>query len=98
MCDLYDPDGCGTSFADKVITRSRVEHQCEECRRILPAGSSYVRVSGTWEGDFFSMKMCLRCRRATRWLMARGHGWEGGGVLSAVRYCVEQDLKKRTAE
>lgn len=92
MCDLYEPDGCGTSFADKVIQKSRKVHVCHECGRDIPKGSSYVIVSGTWEGDFFAMKMCRRCRKASQWLMKRGHGWEGGSVLSSVRYCVEQEL------
>jgi hypothetical protein len=95
MCDLYHDDGYGVSFADRVVERSRLEHQCSECRRTLPMGSSYVTVSGTYEGDFFATKMCIRCRKASKWLMARGHGWQSGSVLADVRYCVKQELLEK---
>lgn len=96
MCDLdHGCDGYGTSFADKVIACSRVPHRCEECSRMIPVGSTYVVTSGIWEGEFYYLKMCNRCRKAARWLMARGHGWIYGSILSDVRHCVEQELLEK---
>tara|TARA_R110000744_G_scaffold380215_1_gene500270 strand:- start:56844 stop:57140 length:297 start_codon:yes stop_codon:yes gene_type:complete len=96
MCDLDNEDGgYGESFPDKIIQSARKTHGCAECPRPIAVGSSYCIVSGTWEGDFFSVKICLRCRRASKWLMARGHSWRGGEVIADVRYCVEQDLLEK---
>ena len=92
MCDLYEPDGYGVGFEDRVIQKSRKDHWCRECDRRIPVGSIYVVKSGVWEGNFFSFKVCTRCNKAMKWLLKRGHGWEGGSVLSSVRYCVEQEL------
>lgn len=92
MCDLYDPDGYGVSFADRAVRAARKSHRCDECQREIRVGDSYRHVSGVWEGDFFAMRMCRRCSSAKAWLLGRGHGWTGGSVLADVRSCVQQEL------
>tara|TARA_R110002153_G_scaffold9324_2_gene38604 strand:+ start:1343 stop:1645 length:303 start_codon:yes stop_codon:yes gene_type:complete len=96
VCDLDDgSDGYGTSFGDKIIGAARKQHRCCECPRPIKVGDSYCIVSGTWEGDFYTNKVCLRCRRASKWLMSRGHAWRSGEVIADVRYCVEQNLLEK---
>lgn len=95
MCDLYDDGGYGTSFGDKYVNACRVDHYCEECGKHIPVGTSYFVLSGIWEGDFFSMKICPRCQRAKSWLLKRGHGWTAGSILHDVRYCVQHELREK---
>jgi hypothetical protein len=57
MCD-YDGTNEFQSIRE-VLTRK--PHRCEECRTNLPAGSRAVYIAGKYEGDMFSMYLCLVC-------------------------------------
>lgn len=57
-------------FQTKTTPKARKPHRCEEsrCRRtrdILP-GQVYVRIAGSYEGDFYTSILCTRCDRAYR--------------------------------
>jgi hypothetical protein len=57
-------------FFDEREVTARKAHRCEEaspraCRRTadIQPGTRYVRITGSYEGMFYSVAMCLRCRR-----------------------------------
>lgn len=57
-------------FQRQTTPKARKPHRCEEsrCRRtrdILP-GQVYVRIVGSYEGDFYTSILCTRCDRAYR--------------------------------
>jgi hypothetical protein len=89
MCDL-EVDGYGTDLRDSQH-KARKQHRCGECRRRIEPGQTYTNFVGLFEGDFFSVKHCLRCTKARKWLGKRGHGWIEGSILSWVRECAETD-------
>jgi hypothetical protein len=36
-------------------------HQCDECRRAIPAGTHYEQVDGLWDGCWSHYKTCKCC-------------------------------------
>lgn len=62
-CVYVDTDGCRTEFwRERLIKRARRAHTCGECRRQIREGESYLYVSGVWDGDFGTHKVCSDCR------------------------------------
>jgi hypothetical protein len=56
-----------SAFYTERNPKARKQHKCEEtsCRRtkiILP-GKTYWRISGKYDGDFFDVIFCERCKR-----------------------------------
>lgn len=48
-------------MAEQKIVRARKDHRCIECRRSIPRGAEYERISGKWEGEFSTSHTCLDC-------------------------------------
>jgi hypothetical protein len=45
----------------KTIKKTRKQHKCEFCGRIILIGSSCSSESGTYEGNFQHYYLCNRC-------------------------------------
>jgi len=43
------------------IKKTRKEHRCEFCNRVIPTGSTVDYCRGIWEGEFQSYYFCTRC-------------------------------------
>lgn len=57
MCFSGEPPECST----EKIRKSRKEHQCFECGRVIIKGEKYKYVSGVWNREAQSFKTCLDC-------------------------------------
>jgi len=95
VCDLDHDFDDGSGFTAAEWRTARKSHKCGECGRGIPRGSRYRKMVGTYAGDFWSDKFCSRCAKCQDWLLARGHGWVGGSIVSDVRYCVQQELAEK---
>ena len=64
---------------------ARIEHECEECQRIIEPGERYVLQKDALDGTVTQMKMCRHCRGVIS-LYGRLTGcpeaWWWGSVLS----------------
>lgn len=41
--------------------RARKDHTCCECGKEIMQGETYIDISGLWEGEWDSFKMCDAC-------------------------------------
>lgn len=48
-------------YERSIVQKSRKEARCYECRRVIPIGSSYERVRGSWDGELSTVRTCLDC-------------------------------------
>ena len=48
----------------------RKPRKCSECRRAIAPGERYVYISGKWDGDFNTFRVCAHCDAATRYIQA----------------------------
>lgn len=52
---------CNTNV---IVKKSRKEHKCEHCWEKIPKGSSYVRSSGIFDGEPYSVAQHHECLEA----------------------------------
>lgn len=52
-------------YREKVIFKSRKDHNCFLCKQKIPKGCSYLYDCGVYFGDFFSRHSHLEC--ADKW-------------------------------
>ena len=58
----YTTRGVTMQFYNKqTIRKSRKVHQCHVCNMIIPAGSTYIKETGKYRGEFFSRCSCPSC-------------------------------------
>jgi hypothetical protein len=90
-CPLTSNYDDAPSCTSTVTRRARKEHQCYECREVIPAGASYEYCSGIWDGRADSFKTCLSC------VEIRNHfaceGWLFGQVWSDIEENLFPDMK-----
>lgn len=81
-------------FFNETTPVARTPHRCQEsgCRRTreIAPGTRYVRIAAKWDGDFYTVTLCERCRRAHRraWKRFKPHDEEGppfGDLLDWLR-------------
>lgn len=41
---------------------ARKNHTCCECCGVIPPGTTYFIIAGSWDGDFLTFKQCEHCR------------------------------------
>jgi len=68
----YDGDGQPALYAT-TKPRSRRQHKCCECRRIIEPGELYLRESGLWDGMFQTFKTCRDCQSVRNSFLFIGH-------------------------
>ena len=49
-------------FFNESIVKSRKEHKCCECFRVIPKGLQYQHISGKWDGYIETYKTCMDCK------------------------------------
>lgn len=51
-------------YRENQVKVSRKPHRCHICECEIPAGSSYLRESGMYDGEFFDRCTCFPCDKA----------------------------------
>lgn len=59
---LYGSEGDLPEFYDERWVVARKPHTCHECRRPIAIGQRYYRVTGKWDGDVNSFRICADCQ------------------------------------
>ena len=70
MCDCEYPD-----FCTKQLRQARKIHKCCECNREIRKGSKYWYVSGKWDTEIDTFKICQWCESRRELLDADAHKW-----------------------
>lgn len=50
-------------FYNQKYPKARKEHKCELCNNVIRKGEKYSCESGKYDGDMFTRRLCLTCRR-----------------------------------
>jgi hypothetical protein len=50
--------------SERNIKACRKVHRCEQCDTRIQIGEPAVRISGTWDGNFYSYHVHLECHEA----------------------------------
>lgn len=66
------------------------EHKCNECRRVIARGESYMVERYVFDGEAQTHKTCLHCQIARQWLVK-----ECNGFLYTM---VEEDINEHVHE
>lgn len=82
MC--YDGDGPDFPVRAKVQTAAK-PYTCGECSLPIAVGERYEYLWGRWEGYADTVRTCLRCMEARRWLDVVCQGWQFHSVLDDLR-------------
>src|SRR5882762_4490119 len=62
ICLTADFDGTSEFFAGKVC-KARKQHKCCECDKDIQTGEEYEYTSGKSDGEFWTARTCLICRK-----------------------------------
>lgn len=69
-----------TDFATLSRPTARKEHRCYSCSRRIQAGEIYARLTGRWDGHFYSSAVCVQCDTFMSELHDHGiEDWDTGG-------------------
>lgn len=70
----------GPRFSNTTTPKARKEHQCCECREVIPIGATYEKTVGNWDGNFETYLTCLSCVEIRNHFACSGwifeHVWE----------------------
>ena len=61
-CEIdVDIGGDSPDFFNSNIVKAKKTHKCTECKREIPKGEEYEKVSGKWGGGIDVFKTCKDC-------------------------------------
>ena len=60
IIDTAEDYGYAEFATDKIVT-ARKQHKCDECNRTIEKGERYERVTGKWDGEFYTFRTCSDC-------------------------------------
>lgn len=72
MCYCELDDGPTIYWESRPVARK--EHTCYECGSTIDVGEEYYRISGVWDGLFYTFKQCQICKNV--WEEAIAEGFE----------------------
>ena len=86
-CDYDSPEWT----SHRNVKKSRKQHKCEECRAIIPAGSTYEYVCGMWDGSINYFYTCNLCVELREWatISVPCFCWAHGNLLADVKDMVD---------
>lgn len=73
-CPLDRGDGEPAAFHVVTTPKARKEHECCECRDVIPVGAVHENVRAKWDFEVRTLRTCLLCVEI-RTHFACGHGW-----------------------
>lgn len=62
-------------WSEKTIRKSRKDHKCGECGRIIAIGEPYWYGFGKQDGYTYDAKTCQHCRIIANWLRRNCNGF-----------------------
>ena len=86
----------GDFSVESYVKSTRKERRCGSCRYSIPIGSPALRISGVWEGEFYSQVIHPICRQAEI-ALNKLHGCYGDEWIS-LRDMESDDLPWLLAE
>jgi hypothetical protein len=80
-------------LSDRVITRARKEHKCDECCRTIDVGETYRSLGYTDDYScWYSHKLCAHCQIATQWLTDNCGGYVYHAVAEDLIYHLREEF------
>lgn len=96
MCRV--DDGCMAMMLASEQRKARKQHRCDECRRTIEAGETYLHERGIHECEPFTNKTCAHCQVARGWLSDQCGGWIYTEVEEELREHFYEDTAYRTKD
>jgi hypothetical protein len=84
ICDF---DGEPVEFYSSKMLVGRKEHECCECRRVIPKGVRHEHARMKYEGDWSEYRTCELCISVRNNLIRCGH--DIGTLWEVIRYHFE---------
>jgi hypothetical protein len=78
-------------FYQETERKAAKPHKCCECRQPIPRGAKYTRITGKYDGTFFSESTCRICDRIVKSLVRGGYALGTLWELIHETYCREDD-------
>ena len=91
MCMIDSADGYCVVLHE-IIRKSRKDHRCSECGRIIEVGELYLNEGLMWEGKKNTVKTCSHCQVVRAWLNAECGGWLYEGVYEDIHEHVQEEF------
>jgi hypothetical protein len=82
MCLIDDADP--STFSSDVTLKAKKDHVCNDCRRVIYAGESYIRSFVCFDGTACTYKRCSHCNVGAKWLQKHCGGWIYGEVMTEL--------------
>lgn len=86
----------GWAFCNSGYVKTRKEHKCEHCRRIIPKGSKVLNWHGMWDGEFQNSYACHWCEKQRDFLVDENNYivdfWDG------IYYVFEDEISELKKE
>lgn len=60
-------------YNERRVKKARKSHKCGECHQAIHSGSPYMYISGVWDDDFCSHKVCVDCQSVVDALLYNGY-------------------------
>lgn len=71
-------------LVQREVKKSRKDHTCYECGRLIKVGESYRVYGGLYDGKWDTHPTCQHCLVACEWLVKNCHGFLCGGVYEDI--------------
>ena len=88
MCAYDYDESCIPEFFNEIQRKAKKEHKCGECRRTISPKEKYISISGKWDGEVNTHKICSHCEIATKLLMREC----GGYLFNQVRDDLQEHI------
>lgn len=69
---------------------ARKEHKCNECRRGINRGESYMVERYVFDGEQKTHKTCAHCQVVRNWIAAECGGWVYSGLREDIQEHVQE--------
>ena len=87
-CIEYDGADAAVTSSRREVAKSRAEHICCECRRLIPIGAPYRYETALFrDSGWTSYHTCKLCASIRDDRMECGHTW--CGLWEDLRYCLD---------
>lgn len=83
MCMIEDCDEI-VDVLSECTHKARVRHRCNECRRDIEPGETYLSEAYVLDHEFEDHKTCAHCQVARAWLLIECRGFLYSGIAGDI--------------